>query len=54
MGSLGVEADSALLDLFGLRDVDGVRELSVLGWHELEEGVRAFVERRRAQQAADP
>ena len=53
MGSLGVDADSALLDLFGLRDVEGVRELSVLGWHELEEGVRTFVEQLRARQAAD-
>ncbi len=53
MGSLGADADSALLDLFGRRDVDGVRELSVQGWHELEEGVRAFVERLRATREAN-
>ncbi len=52
MGSLGAEADSSLLDLFARHDVDGVRDLSVQGWHDLEEGVRAFVDRMRAQQAA--
>lgn len=48
MGSLGADADTTLLDLFARHDVDGVRDLSVKGWHDLEEGVRAFVERLRA------
>jgi DNA-binding GntR family transcriptional regulator len=53
MGSLGAEADSALLLLFAGRDADGVRELSVQGWHDLEEGVRAFAERLRATQESN-
>jgi hypothetical protein len=53
MGSLGANADSALLDLFASHDVDGVRDLSVAGWHDLEVGVRAFVERARAAQEAE-
>lgn len=53
MGSLGAGADSALLDLLEGRDVDGVRDLTVQGWHELEEGVRTFVERVRAAQKAN-
>lgn len=52
VGSLGTDADKALIELLELGDADGVRDLTVRGWHDLEGGVRALADRLRAANQA--
>jgi DNA-binding GntR family transcriptional regulator len=53
VGSLGGNADMVLREILDQREVDGVRELSIEGWHELEVGIRALAERLRAAHGSD-